>query len=102
MTTTEISPVPADSAGACAPDVRRAQAALDKARETTAAATARLVCDLSLICGSTAEVDAIAAEWDVPAGWTADLAQYRTLPCTWPASIAAVYTPPVAGKRVAA
>lgn len=79
------------------PDVRRAQAALDGVRETAAASAARITCDLMLICRSTDEVNAIAAEWDVPAGWTADLSQYRTLTCTWPANVAAVYIPPVAG-----
>lgn len=102
-TTTDITPA-ADS-GALdrryANDVRKAEAGLDKARLAPVAEGARLVCDYTLLCGSTYEVDAIAAEWRVPAGWTADLTQYRTLGSGWPVNIVAAYIPPAA-RQVAA
>lgn len=79
----------------------RAQAALDKIRATSLPPGTSLTCDLTVICPGTGEVDAIAAQWDVPAGWTHDLSQYRTLASPWPVNVEAVYVP-AAARQVAA
>ena len=74
-------------------DIRAAEAALEKIGEARVAGRTRLVCDYTILCCSTREVDMIAAEWNVPAGWTADLTQYRTLGSGWPVNLTAVYMP---------
>lgn len=84
-----------------AEETGRAQAALDKIRETSLPPGTSLVCDLTVICPGKDEVDAIAAQWDVPAGWTHDLSQYRTLDGSYPAGLMAVYVP-AAARQVAA